>query len=58
MKCNLPLDTITPGDLHLYLLRDHPLVSWEGRGWLTWLGKALGSAVLGVRERGLKAKFS
>lgn len=33
------------------------LLAWEGRGQLTQLGKALGSAALGVKE-GLKAKFS
>lgn len=49
-KLNLPLNTISPGDLHLSLLRDESMVSWEGRGWLTWLGKALGSAVVGVKE--------
>lgn len=57
-KLNLPLNTTSPGDLCLSLLRDESMVSWEGRGWLTWLGKALGSAVVGVKERGLKAKFS
>lgn len=57
-KLNLPLNAITPGNLHLCWLRGRPVVSWEGRGRMTWLGKAPGSAVLGVRERGLKAKFS
>lgn len=57
-KLSLPLKTVTPGHLHLCLLRDGSVVSWEGRGLLTWLGKAPRSAGLGVRERGLKAKFS
>lgn len=57
-KLNLPLNPITPGDLHLCLLRDQSMVVWEGRGRLTWLGKAPGPAALGVKERGLKAKFS
>lgn len=54
----LPLNASTRGDFHLCWLRDLSVVSWEGRVWLTWLGKAPRSAVLGVRERGLKAKFS
>lgn len=57
-KLHLPLNAITAGGFHLCWLRDWSMVSWEGRGWLTSLGKAPQSAVLGVRERGLKAKFS
>ena len=57
-KLNLPLNAISAGDLHPCVLRDQSMVSWEGRGRLTWQGKAPRSAVLGVKERGLKAKFS
>lgn len=43
-KLHLPLSAVTAGDFHLCWLRDpsvvSSVVSWEGRGRLTWLGKA------------------